>query len=99
MAGFSQKGYFFPGGKRFLFSREKHSPSLCPVGMEDGEDSPDVEAGSLNCLQGFYLGTSSHWVSWGRGAAAAGARPRGRWRWDLTILPALPQLGRLRALL
>ena len=78
LAGFSRKGYFLPGDKCFLFSREeKHSPSLCPVSMEDGEDSPDVKTGSLNCLQGFYLGTSSHRVIWGRGAAAAGARPWG----------------------
>ena len=40
--------------------------------MEGGEGSPDVKTGSLHCLQGFYLGTSSH-----RGTAAAGARPRG----------------------
>ena len=28
--------FFSPGGKHFLFNRkEKHSPSLCPLGMED----------------------------------------------------------------
>ena len=31
-----KRDFFSPGGKHFLFNRkEKHGPSLCPLGMED----------------------------------------------------------------